>query len=56
MLALVVAWVFVRTNAGDGLQRFAFLALALPLLGSPATFTDKLNTLKDLFGELDSCI
>ncbi|HEY4100984.1 MAG TPA: HD-GYP domain-containing protein [Gemmatimonadales bacterium] len=52
MLALLVAGVFVRTNSASGLERFAFLALALPLLGFRHIY-GKLNNLQDLYGELD---
>jgi HD-GYP domain-containing protein (c-di-GMP phosphodiesterase class II) len=53
MLALIVAGVFVRTNEANGLERFAFLGLALPLLGFRYIY-GKLNALQDLYGELDS--
>lgn len=52
LLALIVAGVFVRTNSALGLERFAFLALALPLLGFRHIY-GKLNALQDLYGELD---
>jgi hypothetical protein len=53
MLSLVVAWVFVRTNHGDGLQRLSFLGVILPLLFARHIY-GQLNRLKDLFGELDA--
>ena len=52
LLALVVAGIFVRTNASRGLERFAFLGLAIPLLGFRHIY-GKLNALQDLYGELD---
>ena len=53
LLALVVAWVFVRTNQGDGLQRLIFLGVILPLLLARHVY-GRLNRLQDLFGELDA--
>lgn len=53
LLALIVAGVFVRTNSATGLEKFAFLALALPLLGFRHIY-GKLNALQDIYGELDS--
>ena len=53
LLALIVAWVFVRTNQGDGLQRLLFLGVILPLLFARHIY-GQLNRLKDLFGELDT--
>ncbi len=53
LLALLVAGVFVRTNSGPGLERFAFLALFLPIAAARHIY-GKLNTLQDLYGELDS--
>jgi len=52
MLALVVAWVFVRTNHGEGLQRLIFIGVILPLLLARHVY-GQLNRMKDLFGELD---
>ena len=53
LLALVVAWVFVRTNQNEGMQRLIFLGVVLPLLFARHIY-GQLNRLKDLFGELDT--
>jgi HD superfamily phosphohydrolase YqeK len=52
LLALVVAWAFVSTDRGEGLQRLIFLGVILPLLFARHIY-GQLNRLKDLFGELD---
>jgi hypothetical protein len=52
LLALIVAWVFERTNQGEGLQRLIFLGVILPLLFARHIY-GQLNRMKDLFGELD---
>lgn len=53
LLALFVAFVFVRTNAGNGLERFGFLLLFLPLVAARHIYS-KLYLLQNLYGELDS--
>ncbi|HEX3928624.1 MAG TPA: HD-GYP domain-containing protein [Gemmatimonadales bacterium] len=52
LLALGVVFVFVWTNRGHGLERFIFLGIFLPLVAA-RIFYNKLNTLQDLYGELD---
>jgi HD-GYP domain-containing protein (c-di-GMP phosphodiesterase class II) len=52
LLALGVVWFYLHT-AGNPLQRVGFLALCLPIVGARHIY-NKLNTLKDLFAELDS--
>ncbi len=52
LLSLLVALVFVRTNAGQGLERFGFLGLFLPILFARHIY-GRLNTLQDVHDELD---
>ena len=50
-LALGVAWVFVRSINGNGLQKFVFLGIVLPFLLIRHVYK-KLNTVQDLYTEL----
>jgi|CXWL01.1.fsa_nt_gi hypothetical protein len=52
-LALGVAWLFVRSIHGNGLQKFVFLGIVLPFLLIRHVYK-KLNTVQDLYSELDS--
>jgi HD-GYP domain-containing protein (c-di-GMP phosphodiesterase class II) len=52
LIALGVVWFYLRTTGGP-VYRFAFLGLCLPIVGARHIY-NKLNTLKDLFAELDS--
>lgn len=52
MLSLLVVAGFVRTNAGPGLEKFGFFLVVLPLIMIRHIY-GKLNTVQDLYGELD---
>lgn len=52
MLSLLVVAGFVRSNAGPGLERFGFFLIVLPLILVRHIY-GKLNTVQDLYGELD---
>ena len=52
LLALLVVAGFVRTNAAAGLGKFWFFGIVLPLIMIRHIY-GKLNTLQDLYGELD---
>ncbi len=53
LLALVVAFVFIWTNRGQGLERFIFIGLIIPLVAA-RVFYGKLNELQDAYGDLDA--
>jgi HD superfamily phosphohydrolase YqeK len=52
LLSLLVVAGFVRSNAGPGLERFGFFLVVLPLILIRHVY-GKLNTVQDLYGELD---
>ncbi len=52
-LSLGVAWLFVRSIHGNGLQKLVFLGIVLPFLFIRHVYK-KLNTVQDLYNELDS--
>jgi hypothetical protein len=52
LLALLVAFGFVRANAGEGVEKFGFFIVVVPLILARHIY-GKLNTLQDLYGELD---
>jgi HD-GYP domain-containing protein (c-di-GMP phosphodiesterase class II) len=52
LLALLVAFLFLRANSGQGLERFSFI-LVVFLMFAARHIYGKLNTLQDLYGELD---
>lgn len=52
LLSLLVAFLFLRANAGQGLERFGFVLVVFLLLAARHIY-GKLNTLQDLYGELD---
>jgi HD-GYP domain-containing protein (c-di-GMP phosphodiesterase class II) len=52
LLALLVAFLFLRANSGQGLERFSFV-LVVFLMFAARHIYGKLNTLQDLYGELD---
>jgi HD-GYP domain-containing protein (c-di-GMP phosphodiesterase class II) len=53
LLSLLVAFVFVKSNTGTGLEKFGFLVLVLPLVGVRHIY-NKLNEVEGLYSELDS--
>lgn len=53
LLSLLVAFVFVKSNTGTGLEKFGFLVLVLPLIGVRHIY-NKLNEVEGLYSELDS--
>lgn len=53
LLSLLVAFVFVKSNTGSGLEKFGFLVLVLPLIGVRHIY-NKLNEVEGLYSELDS--
>lgn len=52
LLSLLVAFLFLRANSGEGLERFGFVIVVFMLLAARHIY-GKLNTLQDLYGELD---
>lgn len=52
LLALAVAYLFVRFDRAEGLARFGFVAIFFPLIGFKHLY-GKLNQLQDTFKELD---
>jgi HD superfamily phosphohydrolase YqeK len=52
-LALVVAWLFLQSNAAVGPKKFLFLVVFLPLVGARHIY-GKLNRLEEVYKELDS--
>lgn len=52
LFSLLVAGLFVRTSGSEGLMKFGFLALFLPVLFARHVY-GKLNTLQDVHNELD---
>ena len=52
LLSLLVVAGFVRSNSGPGLERFGFFLVVLPLILVRHIY-GKLNTVQDLYGELD---
>lgn len=52
LLSLLVVAGFVRSNAGPGLEKFGFFLVVLPLILVRHIY-GKLNTVQDLYGELD---
>lgn len=51
-LSLFVAWLYLRFDGPDGIQRLGFLALFAPIIGAKHVYS-KLNTLQKLYDELD---
>ena len=51
-LAIVVAWLFLVSNASQGIGRFLFLVIVLPLIGARHVY-GKLNRLEEVHKELD---
>ncbi|MDX2262928.1 MAG: HD-GYP domain-containing protein [Gemmatimonadales bacterium] len=52
LMALAVAYVFVRFNNSEGVGRFGFVAVFLPFIAVRHVY-GKLNTLEDVYRELD---
>lgn len=51
-LALLVSWVFLKFDSDDGLAKFGFLAIFIPIIAARHIYA-KLNTLQSLYDELD---
>ncbi len=51
-LAIVVAWLFLVSNESQGVGRFLFLVIVLPLIGARHIY-GKLNRLEEVHKELD---
>lgn len=51
-LAIVVAWLFLVSDASNGVGRFLFLIIVLPLIGARHIY-GKLNRLEEVHKELD---
>ena len=51
-LAIVVAWLFLVSNDSQGIGRFLFLVIVLPLIGARHIY-GKLNRLEEVHKELD---
>lgn len=51
-LAIVVAWLFLFSNQSNGVGRFLFLVIVLPLIGARHIY-GKLNRLEEVHKELD---
>jgi len=53
LLALAVAYLFVRFDRSEGVGRFGFVAISLPLI-AVRHYYGRLNTVQDLYKELDA--
>ena len=51
-LALVVAWIFLKFDSPDGLEKLAFLAIFAPIIAARHIYA-KLDTLQSLYDALD---
>lgn len=52
VLALIVAWTFLKFDSPDGVAKLAFLAIFAPIIAARHIYA-KLNTLQSLYDELD---